>query len=172
MRIIQAFLVIGIIFSTLPAFTSQKVVIVPLGGTFKINSKACPAATGDAIAGPTEMYNMCWYLSEDGVNCDKVCADLGGANIAYGAEEKWENNCTRPQADDVSSWFYNNGNPGNWTMRGGGTGYHTLGYGYDGGVYYGKCSTGTNYTSVSYPSEPNGNTDRNVVCPCFGLMKP
>lgn len=159
-------------FVAVSAFAQDKVVVIPLQGNYQIQGTDCPAATGGALAGPKEMYNFCWYLSQDGIRCDQVCADLGGANLAYGAEGKWEDNCLEAEADDVSTWFYNNGNPGNWQNITGGTTYHTLGYGYDGGYYYGKCAAGTLTDTGAYPTETNGSIARNVVCACFGLMQP
>jgi hypothetical protein len=130
------------------------------------NLAGCPDASGTTIAGPHEQYGFCWYLSAGGVNCDTACADLGGTNLALTAESAWADNCGGPAVDDISYWFRNNGNPGSWTGTGS-TSYHTLGYGYRSGAYYGKCSRGTATGNGAYPGDPNNDTDRSVVCACF-----
>lgn len=173
MKKIVALCVFACAFVAVSAFAqASNVVVIPLNGKYKINSANCPAASGSSIAGPTEMYNFCWYLSNGGITCDQVCGDLGGANLAYGAEGEWADNCSSAGADDVSTWFLNNGNPGNWNATTHSTSYHTLGYGYDGGTYYGKCSTGSNLGAGAYPSETTSGLTRNLVCACFGLMNP
>jgi len=127
----------------------------------------CPPASGTSIGGPYEQYGFCWYLSADGVTCDTACADLGGANLALSAETTWPDNCSSPDVDDISYWFRNNGNPGGWSGSTGTTSYHTLGYGYRGGIYYGKCSSGSSTGNGAYPGDPNNDTTRSVVCACF-----
>jgi hypothetical protein len=63
-------------------------------------------------------------------------------------------------------WFFDNGNPAGWTGTGT-TSYHTLGYGYAGSQYYGKCSSGTANGNGAYPGDTIDTPTRSVVCPCF-----
>lgn len=112
-------------------------------------------------------YGFCWYLGADGKTCDEVCSAAGGSNLAYSADSAWSDNCSAPDSDDISTWFFNNGDAGGWGYASTGTAYHTLGYGYRGSGYYGKCSAGTNTDNGTYPGESNGTSSRSLVCPCF-----
>jgi len=128
----------------------------------------CPAAQGSTIAGPHEQYGYCWYLSGPGVECDQACADLGGNNLAVQAESSWPDECGATSNYGIANWFYDNGNPGAWAGPESSSGYHTLGYGLPGSVYFGKCAAGTNVNGGFYPGETNGTAgSRNAVCVCF-----
>ena len=119
------------------------------------------------LAGPHTQYGLCWYLGLQGKTCDEVCSAVGGSNLASSADALWGDNCSGAESDDVSTWFYDNGNAGGWASYTGGTSYHTLGYGYTGSHYYGKCSGGTSTTHGTYPGDSNGDSTRALVCPCF-----
>jgi hypothetical protein len=130
---------------------------------------SCGAAPSSrAYSGVAELYGFCWYLGHGGETCDDICADVGGTNLANSAASAWSDSCSSPASGDVSTWFYNNGNPAGWT-GGSATGYHTLGYGYVGSSYYGKCYAGTSMNHGTFPGDPNGSGTRTVVCPCFTL---
>ena len=82
----------------------------------------------------------------------------------------WPDNCNGSSgatSDDVATHFYLNDNAANWTDGPSSTGYHTLGYGYTGGSYFKKCASGSNTTNGTFPGEPNQDTTRSLVCPCF-----
>jgi hypothetical protein len=129
----------------------------------------CDAASSSMAFGLThEAYGYCWLLSHPGETCDDVCADAGGSNLANAASSAFADACGSPTSADVSTWFFNNGNPAGWT-RTGATGYHTLGYGYTGSAYYGKCAAGTATSHGTFPGDPNGDTTRSLACPCFTL---
>ena len=131
---------------------------------------ACVPATGNLSVGQVpEMYGFCWYLSQPHGYCDATCAEVGGSNLAVQAENSWPDHCGAAEADDVSTWFYENGNPGGWVGVGGGTNGHTLGYGYQNAHYYGKCKVGGHDPIGTYPGTINDSNSRMVVCPCFAL---
>jgi hypothetical protein len=132
-----------------------------------LGSCGCPAAGGTAAAGPYATYGFCWYLAAAGATCDAACASITGSNLAVQAQNAWPDACDSAQPGDISTWFYNNGNPGSWAATTGTTGYHTLGYGYTGSNYYGKCASGTATGHGTFPGDTNDNPSRSVVCPCF-----
>jgi hypothetical protein len=122
-----------------------------------------------AIGGPYYRYGFAWYLSDGGETCDDVCEDLWGSNFAYEADDEFVDACYSAAASsNITHWFYQTDNPAGWTGTGGTTG-HTLGYGYDGANYYGKCASGTGTSIGTYPGETNGSANRNIVCPCFAM---
>lgn len=132
---------------------------------------ACPDIAGTSlIGGPADLYGFCWYLTAPMDTCDSACAELvGGANLAAMAESSYPDNCSGAAANDVSTWLFDNGNPGGWLNVGGATSAHTLGYGYSMvGSFYGKCSTGP--VSVgTYPGETPGGgleSERQLICAC------
>jgi hypothetical protein len=128
----------------------------------------CKAATGlRSIAGPIPLYGFCWYLGAKGVTCDVVCADLGAANLANAAANSFADSCMMPGPSDVSTAFFKNGNACGWTAAGSTTAYHTLGYGYSGSVYYGKCASGMSAGNGAFPGDTNNDVTRCLVCPCF-----
>jgi hypothetical protein len=142
---------------------------VCIGGQCKA-SVGCPVKDGvKTQAGPHVEYGFCWYLTADGETCDNACSAVGGANLATTAETAWADACQGATSADVSTWFFNNGNPGGWSNSTGGTSYHTLGYGYRNNQYYGKCSSGTATTNGAYPGDTNGSATRSVLCACFKL---
>jgi hypothetical protein len=159
------------------AYAHKQVVVIPLGDSHDIQGANCPPAAGNnTIGSPAALYNFCWYLSAPSTSCDAVCADVGGTNLAIQAEnERSDDGCSAGAGGasdaDVSTWFFNSGNPRGWGRLGDYTGYHTLGYGIVSSVYFGKCSTGSVDTLGVYPGETNG-TGHNVVCPCFGFVAP
>jgi hypothetical protein len=130
-------------------------------------SDACPLATGRAQAGPAMLYGFCFYLGQDGEVCDNVCADVGGENLYYEAEDAWLDACSAPSMQDVVRWFYDNGNPGAWSGPGGTTSGRALGYGYRNSSFYGKCAAGTVTDVGTLPGDTNGTSTRALVCPCF-----
>ena len=133
-----------------------------------IGNCGCPVSTGvNSIGGPISAYTFCWYLSAPGINCDAVCAEIGGMNYAIDAEGQWPDACSAATPTDVSTMFYMQGNPAGWSGATSATAYHTLGYGYMNAEYYGKCASGTVTGNGSYPNDPNQSTTRAVVCPCF-----
>lgn len=157
-------------------FAADKVVVIPLGGDLPKQGYCPPVKQTTAIGGPAALHNFCWYLSAARTTCDTVCGDVGGTNLAAQAEDEWSDDACYADADkgpseaDVSTWFFNHGNPAGWGVAfSAGSVFHTLGYGWPGGGYYGKCSTGTNTNSGVYPGEANTTYDLNVVCPCFGF---
>lgn len=131
----------------------------------------CPDIAGTSIiGGPADLYGFCWYLTAPMDTCDSACAELvGGSNLALMAEAAYPDNCAAPAGNDVSTWFFNNGNPGGWTGMGAATGAHTLGYGYSiVGNYYGKCSSG-GVEVGTYPGEMVGGgleAERQLICAC------
>ena len=136
--------------------------------TVQASAGGCVVSTSSTVLdGPHAQYGLCWYLGLQGKTCDQVCSAVGGSNLAYSAESMWSDHCSAAEPDDISTWFYNNGNAAGWASYTGGTGYHTLGYGYTGSHYYGKCAAGTSTTNGAYPGDSNGDSTRSVVCPCF-----
>ena len=137
------------------------------GGTMA----SCPDIAGTSlIGGPADLYGFCWYLTAPMDTCDSACNELvGGANLAPMAESSYPDHCNGAAADDVSTWFFDNGNPGGWSSVGGTTAGHTLGYGYSMvGNFYGKCSTG-GVSVGTYPGEMVGGgleNERQLVCAC------
>ena len=112
-------------------------------------------------------YGYCWYVAEAGGTCDTACGDLGGSNLAVQAEGEWADTCSGPGANDVTTAFFNDTNPGLWTSAGTDTSCHSLGIGYTNGLYHGKCSAGTATACGAYPGETNNNVTRTPVCACF-----
>ncbi len=138
-----------------------------VSATVEASAAGCVTVSSSTVlAGPHAQYGFCWYLGQPGKSCDQVCSAVGGSNLAYSAEGEWSDNCSAPDTDDISTWFYNNGNAAGWSSTGA-TGYHTLGYGYTGSQYYGKCSAGTSTGNGAYPGDSNGDSTRSVVCACF-----
>lgn len=134
---------------------------------FTVNP-GCPPFNGNALAGPYTQYGFCWYLTQPGVSCDVLCNSLpGGANLANSAANAWNDNCSGATALDISYYFRNNGNAANWAGGNGSTGYHTLGYGYTGSTYYGKCNSGTSMGVGTFPGDNNNDPTRALVCPCY-----
>ena len=135
-------------------------------------AEVCPDTMGTSIVGgPVDLYGFCWYLTAGGDTCDLACAELGGTNLALEADASFDDTCQGPAPHDVTTWFFENGNPAGWTHTGGATVGRTLGYGYtEVGTFYGKCSTGTIQVGT-YPGEiQNGGAlddQRQPVCPCF-----
>jgi len=125
-----------------------------------------PGSLSQSIAGPARLYNFCWYLGTTGTTCDAVCAELLGTNLAVVASTSFPDSCGAPAAGDVSTWFRNNANACGWTT-GGGTAGKTLGYGYLGSSYFGKCAAGTSMGIGAFPGDTNDSATRCVVCPCF-----
>ncbi len=130
----------------------------------------CPAIGGTTvIGGPADLYGFCWYLGAPGDTCDTVCGELGEMNLGLVADAAYPDNCLSADVDDVSTWFFNNGNPGGWTAIGGATSARTLGYGYSMvAQYYGKCSSGSVEVGT-YPGEMVGGgleTERQLICAC------
>src|SRR5262249_10318251 len=114
----------------------------------------CRNFTGvKSIAGPAILYGFCWYLGSTGSSCDVVCADLGGINLANQAANSFPDNCNGPQPNDVSTYFFQNGNACSWTGKAGATGYHTLGYGHINNGYYGKCAAGMSLGNGAFPGD-------------------
>jgi len=137
------------------------------------NGFDCCAGIGGTTltGGPVDLYGFCWYLGGQGETCDSACAQLGGTNLAWTAEAAYADSCTLAGPDDVSTYFFNNGNPGGWTNAGGLTAAHTLGYGYANvGSYYGKCASG-GVAIGTYPGDaaPVAGIalERQLVCACF-----
>lgn len=140
--------------------------------TVEVGTDPCDGAGSSTYAYSltAEMYGFCWYLGRPGETCDDVCAGAGGTNLAVAAESSFADSCSSPSSGDITTWFYNNGNPAGWTRVGGGTSGHGFGYGYSGGTgygYYGKCVSGSSTTLGTYPGEPNTNAHRTTVCACF-----
>ncbi len=133
-----------------------------------VQSECGATTTSRAYSTVAELYGFCWYLGHGGETCDNICADVGGSNLANSATTAWSDACSSPASGDVSTWFYNNGNPASWSSAGA-TGYHTLGYGYVGSSYYGKCVSGTSLNHGTFPGDTNGSSTRTVACPCFAL---
>lgn len=127
----------------------------------------CPIHTGSKSLASAARYGFCWYLSKPGETCDQVCKELGGKNLAVAASNAWPDNCPKAQSDDMSTYFYNNGNACNWTGVAGSTSGKTLGYGYTGMGYYGKCVAGTVLNVGTFPGTSNSWNIRCVICPCF-----
>jgi cysteine-rich repeat protein len=128
-------------------------------------TSCAPATALETIGGPHRQYGYCWYLGAAGLTCDQVCAGLGGSNLASSAATSFPDSCSGPTPDDISTWFYENGNPAGWSSIGA-TGYKTLGFGYVGFAYYGKCASGTTLGHGTFPGDPNNNLLRTLVCPC------
>jgi hypothetical protein len=134
-----------------------------------------PANVTTAVAGPHEQHGYCWYLTEDGVTCDVICSNVGGSNLANDVEaafpsnsSEWPDTCGTPNAAEVVSWFYNNGNAGGWTNDPSGTSHHTFGYGYRGQQHYGKCMG--SHEQGTFPNTNNSSSTRSLTCPCFTLQ--
>ncbi len=140
---------------------------VAAGASVTVGAAAgCPAVShADVIGGPVALYGYCWYLGYQALTCDRVCSVVGGTNLASSAQSAFSDACSSPTSADVSTWFYNNGNPGGWTGASSGTNGHVLGYGYVSGGYYGKCSTGTSLIGT-YPGETSTGSTRHLVCAC------
>jgi hypothetical protein len=144
----------------------------PGSDAVSVGTDPCDGAGASAYAysQTVEMYGFCWYLGRPSETCDDVCASAGGTNLAVAAESSFADSCSSPSSGDITTWYYNNGNPAGWTRVGGGTNGHGFGYGYSGGTgygYYGKCVTGTATTLGTYPGESNTNAHRTTVCACF-----
>ena len=130
------------------------------------------------LDGPQYRYGAAWYVTEAGVTCDEACEDLGGSNLAYEIEDEFadddgngtpDTNCgAGPSAEDLGAYWADNDNPAGWT-NGGGTIYHTLGYGYVGSSWYSACHTGGSSGAGTYPGDSNNNATRNVMCPCHAM---
>jgi hypothetical protein len=134
--------------------------------------EACPPGGANILAGPDIQYGYCFYLGVAGATCDQACNFAGGSNMAVAVQNLWADSCAAPaiSAADVSTWYFENGNPGNWLAPATGPlAYHTLGYGYSGAfgdIYYGKCSTGANLNAGTYPGETSDKVTRQLVCAC------
>ncbi len=138
--------------------------------TVEVSSNNCGTPSAYAYSLTVELHGFCWYLGRPGETCDDVCAGAGGTNLAASAETSFADSCSYPGASDVTTWFFNNGNPAGWTGVGGGTNGHGYGYGYSGGYgwgYYGKCVAGSSNTLGTYPGESNSVAYRTTVCACF-----
>ena len=136
--------------------------------TVEASAAGCVTVSSSYVLdGPHAQYGLCWYLGLQGQTCDTICSVVGGGNLASSADALWSDHCSGAEPDDVSTWFYNNGNAAGWASYTGGTSYHTLGYGYTGSHYYGKCSGGTSTGHGTYPGDSNGSTTRSLVCPCY-----
>jgi hypothetical protein len=129
----------------------------------------CPPAKDQALAGPLSRYGFCWYLSVGGESCDSACTAVGGQNLANMALGLWADNCSSPDDDDLSTSFYQAGNPGAWNANVGTTPIRTLGYGYEGGARFGKCESGSGGYGT-FPGESNVSPIRHLVCPCFEVF--
>jgi len=130
----------------------------------------CPPNSGTSIAGPYIAYGFCWYLTADGESCDTACLDLGGDNLALDAKDAFSDSCSGAGPQDVSYWFYNHSNPGEWAGETKETEYRTLGHGYrNGNYYYGKCSAVADGGVGAWPGEENDSSTRSLVCACFSL---
>jgi len=135
------------------------------------------------------MHGFEWYLSQPGLTCDSLCSEptINGQNFNINASNSWTDYCfsgTGRETDvgqDVASWMLINGNPGDWTelwrYPSGPTSYFTLGYGYPGGRYFHKCSSGSEIGSGSLIGDVNNDPDRQNICACnlgplyeFGLI--
>jgi len=137
------------------------------GTSSTVTVNDCGATSSSVVYGDTvQMYGYCWVLGRPGRTCDAVCADVGGTNLAVSAATAFTDSCSKPSPGDVSTWFYLNGNPAGWTSTGA-TGYKTLGYGYTGSQYYGKCAGGGSTGHGTWPGDPNNSSTRTLVCPCF-----
>ena len=140
--------------------------------TVEVSTDPCDGASSSpyAYSLTVEMYGFCWYLGRPGETCDDVCAGAGGTNLAVAAESSFADSCSSPGSGDITTWYFNNGNPAGWRRVGGATSGHGFGYGYATGTgygYYGKCVTGSSATLGTYPGEANSNADRTTVCACF-----
>lgn len=140
--------------------------------TVEVGTDPCDGAGPSAYAysQTVEMYGFCWYLGRPSETCDDVCASAGGTNLAVAAESSFADSCASPGSGDITTWYYNNGNPAGWTRVGGSTNGHGFGYGYSGGTgygYYGKCVAGIATTLGAYPGESNASVHRTTVCACF-----
>ena len=91
-----------------------------------------------------------------------VCLLLGGCG------DSTSDTASDPNGQP-STYFFNNGNACGWTgPQGTSTGYKSLGHGYSGGTFYGKCSTGMNTTGTgTFPGTASDDPSRCVDCPCF-----
>lgn len=134
----------------------------------ELSACAPPANGGSSIGGPVYMYGLFWYISAPKTTCDNLCADLGGVNLANLAVDLWPDNCDAPEADDVSTWFFENDNPADWTGPDATSRYH-LGYGFQGKTYFGKCADPTHDSHDGvFPGESADTSyKRNIVCTCF-----
>lgn len=134
--------------------------------TVEMSEGGCDAPNSSySLDGAVELYGYCWYLGKQGLSCDTVCAGEGGTNLANSAATAWSDSCGSPASADVSTHFYNNGNACAWSY-GAATGYHTLGYGYYGASYYGKCASGGSNNHGTFPGDPNNSSTRCLVCAC------
>lgn len=122
-----------------------------------------------AIGGPLKRYDACFYLSALETTCDTLCEDLGAENIASSVEDAYADHCDAVGSDDISTYFFENGNPGGWTTPGTTTTGHSLGYGYaTNGSFYGKCALGESVVGT-YPDDSLGEglfSERSLVCAC------
>ena len=136
----------------------------------------CKNIDGTSLtAGPVDLYGFCWYLGAPAQTCDDACAEVGGENLAIAAESTFPDSPDYPGPEGVVMWFYDHGNPGEWTY-GTWTAGHVLGYGYVGDQFSGKCAACTMPTGT-YPGEPMdtrfpyGGLPQ-LVCACFESDEP
>ena len=138
----------------------------------------CTGQVGGSIGAimGTPMYGFCWYLGIGGANCDQVCADSGGENMAADASVAFDDDCNGGADGQPATWFFNNANSCDWTHPNGAkTGYHTVGHGYSTldpsvsrqGVYIGKCNDNSLLLSCgTFPMSMNDDNTRCTVCAC------
>ena len=107
------------------------------------------------------MYKgYCWYLGEEGVNCDRTCANFNSANEALGASNVIPSgDCSLIDHFNVDLGLNLHGNyvPDNW-----GFGYmhNSSNYRRYCAAYDSSWKIGTNV------GEPNGSSNRRLVCAC------
>jgi hypothetical protein len=133
-----------------------------------MQNNGCAGKPGGAIlaAMGNPMNGFCWYLSGMGSTCDQVCAASGGMNQATAAFQTLVDDCNGGGVGQPATFFFQNGNACGWTgPTGAATGYTTLGHGYNGSTYYGKCTGGAMGTGT-FPGDISDNNTRCVVCAC------
>ncbi len=166
-----AFALVVLVCGVRVAQAHKSVVVIPMDSAeTDIKGSDCPDKPASAIGGPVSLYNFCWYAGVAGKDCDQICSDVGGKNSVYSAESAWQDNCDKPGRDDVSTWFYYNGNPGNWTGPFATSNHRHLGYGSAGNVYVGKCTVSS--TEIGAYPDANYNPGVHLMCPCFGFVLP
>ncbi|MFO0553519.1 MAG: hypothetical protein U0271_34370 [Polyangiaceae bacterium] len=144
------------------------------GGSGLITTISCaPIDHTGVLGGPTLQYGFCWYLGQPGETCDQTCGRLDTTNSGLEAASAYQDSCMLAGQDDISHWFFENGNPGGWVKAGGETSGRGLGYGYaTDQSFYGKCVVGETRLGT-FPGEPLGveglDADRELVCACAGI---
>ena len=131
------------------------------------NLRDCPAA--DVALDPRGhvQYGFCWYLTQPAGTCDATCASVAGGQNLTGVAQGEITEQQVPENDTNATpirWWYENGNPANWTGEGNGS-WPGLGYAYNNSNFYGRT---VGEDSAAFPNNERGAGDaRMFACACL-----